>query len=596
MAKRGDSKDRHGKATGSRAHKTATITSDASSLVVIFVSDSERDSQVFDLSHWRALGPVAEDLAEGLRLYGANKRATSRRAIWQNIESSFIPFCLEDLKGDGLVLADIKTSTINRFKSWLDKRVGAKGKLLQDETKRGYMSAVRSLLGKSLKKHFTKLGLKIEFPKNPWPMLSKKAKTEPLPLDVYEQCLKAIVEGTKEVLKMEPLVRAFHEGVKPDSEEGIELFDAMRKLMAKHDGQLPERKQLDVREKHLAASVGYTQMRRILYPQTNDLAPLFLFVIIFTGFNQQPLASLKLGDMVSASVFGTNRTLLAPLKHRSGHRVRRSLIETGEELSPLSVIEFIKIWTSFIRKDADARIADDLFLFCMKWKKAGEDWVRSLGETTNGRYEAVQRAVGNFLTRKLKQWVGTRQLRSNFADFISELVDGDLEAIGVLLGHRSMSSTAGPYRASKAKERDEIALAGAVAMRHRLVETEGQCDPRPLSHQSQRAAATPGWRCVDVLHSPIAGQTQGKACSAYGWCPACPLGNPDSDGPTALGRALQLKDVFSEAKDQMGAKRFATQYGEPEAALLEMHIPVLATEDNVRLARLLTLNPLPRIR
>jgi len=594
MAKRGESKVRHAKAKAADRHREAVLSSTPEALLVAFNSKQQREPQIFDLTSWRRLGAVAEDFAEGVRRYGTTTRDTSRRAHWQRLEDGLVAFLSEDRADQDLVLESITTARINRFRTWLDRRISAKGKPLKDDTKRGLMSAARTLLRK-LKPNLKKLNLKVEFPKNPWPNLGKGSKTEPMARSLYEACLKAIVEGTKEAVEFEHLVRAFHGQEEPTAEEK-ELLAVLRKLLSKHGGILPERKQLPAEDQHLAASVGYTKMRKIIYPQTNDLAPVFLFIIIFTGFNQQPLASLKLSDMTKVNLLGTDRLLLAPLKHRGESKVRRSLIETAERLSPVAIIEFVRLWTSFIRKSARPAVANDLFIFCMKWKKAGGDWVRSFGETTNGRYEAVQRAVGQFLSQRLGKWVGTRQLRANFADFIGQLVDGDLDAIGVLLGHRSRSTTAGSYRASKARERDEIAMAGGITMRQRLVRSEGKVDPRPLPSDQPRTAATPGWDCLDVFLSPIPGQIDGRACSAYGWCPACPLGRRTPDEPLALARALQLKEVFADTKDHMGVKQFESQFGEPERALLERHIPELASDENVRRARLLTLNPLPKIR
>lgn len=299
-------------------------------------------------------------------------------------------------------------------------------------------------------------------------------------------------------------------------------------------------------------------------------------------------------DIKSVILLGKKRTLLSPPKHRGGERIRRSFIDSNDDLSPHKIIDFIKLWTRHTREHAPARIKNDLFLVCNKWRGDGE-WVRSFGETTNGRYQFIQAAVNAFFKPRMESWVGTRVLRASFADQIDLLLEGDLDALGVLLGHKSRSTTSGPYRAQKAQERDEYSSAGGMVMRERMVETNGQCDLRPLKSNINRAAATPGWECIDIFSSPIPGQINGRACSAYGRCPECPLGQRLRNESEALARYLQLKEVYQEAKEHLGAKQFALQYGKSEFALMNTHIPAIATEVNIRLAGILTLNPLPRI-
>ena len=59
---------------------------------------------------------------------------------------------------------------------------------------------------------------------------------------------------------------------------------------------------------------------------------------------------------------------------------------------------------------------------------------------------------------------------------------------------------------------------------------------------------------------------------------------------------LQLREKFREAKEYLGIAIWKSKYLNASQALEDIHIPRLATSENVAIARALDLNPIPRLR
>lgn len=589
------------------AQKRAIARTEMNGPIALVVVDDARmgSMQELDLSIWIQIGPIASVIIEGFRrICCTTSQSTTRRGWMGDLKSGFHSFCSELMasKKRQLTPTDLSSETISQFVDWLRTRVTTEGRALATSTKCHYLKAINNVVD-AVRGDLQRDGIVCEFPKSPFSSEHgpRVLKTEPLDQDKYKEVFRFIAEhALATITEVSPLLEAVLEIRKRGRTSEIAEVKSQALCCAyvldRYDGHFPERKSLDDEVRGLVDLYGYTETRRAVFPQANDVIPLLLLLACFTGFNQQPLTSLATDDIRRVMLFGTERVAISPPKFRArGNLQRRSFPRTGEALGPPEVLDFLVRWTSPLREIARQEIRDQIFLYASKWKKADEEYVRSLGEPINGRFTTVARAIYNFLKPRFPKYIGTRLLRASFAEQMNILTNGDLEAIGVLLGHSSIAVTAGLYRSSEASRRDELALAGAMAMRERLVSSLGKVDGRPLSPSADRTAATPGFECLDPLLSPVAGQTEGRLCTAYGQCPGCPLGFSCRNRAVALARAIQLRERMDEAKDELGAIAFDRAFGVAYSGLVNRHIPNLASPEVIAKARKLTLNPLPRL-
>ena len=585
------------------AELIAKIESTETTLKVSVSSPDMGDTQYLVLTPWLKAGPISDAVARIVaRQAIQTKSGPSRREFINCLRYGILRFLTEQHSNYGsLVEKDLTNEVAIKFIAWLTN-LKSKGEPLTLETRRHYVGAVRKL-SKGLAVELRYTDFSFDIPKNPWPDEENKPKEAKLvPEDQWLKLLKTAIADTRETITevTEILDKVLDERkkvgvtiVKPSTiEQCICYFEQ------KYRTAIPERKQLDKNDRRIADSFGYSKMRKAVNPQTNDLAPIIVLLAMFTGMNEQPLCGLLLEDMNRQNILGAEVVGIAPLKNRAGdggQRIRKSLVIDDEELSPANLIYFVIRWTTILREHAPPHIKNHVFLYANKERSYGH-WVRSLGETINGRYMAIPQALGKYSHKIIGTYVAFRALRDIFSELMDGLLDGDRGALKILLGHTSITTTDGHYRAEQARKRDELALAGGMAIRERLITSNGQVDPRSGPKTGDRSAATPGWSCLAPFRSPIPGQEQGKLCAAYGQCPGCWLGAPICNEPEALARMLQLREKFREAKEYLGIAIWKSKYLNASQALEDIHIPRLATSENVAIARALDLNPIPRLR
>lgn len=605
MAKRGSGAGRHSQDGASKKSAPPSLKAEISrenGKILVRVTDPKlRDVQELEMTAWKSIGPMADAVVEGLRrVCLVVPESTTRNTYRGDLSSGFLPFCIERQAklGRGLEWTDLDSDLIALFASWLERRQKSDGTLLSIQTKGNYFSRVKKLVS-LLSDELEKRGVSCRISSKPFKeKYNNSLKTEPLSEKEFKELLVYIGEHVLETIRnVSPLLDEVIALRKSDDNfESVEsAAQCCAYILAKHDGRFPERQHLEPSDIALVGKYGYTRLRTAVFPQLNDLIPLLLLIACLTGFNQQPLSGIELSDITEAEIFGKKRVLYSPSKKRArGKRQRRSFVRTEETLNPINVLEFVINWTSILREIAPAAIKEHVFLCANKWKGENE-WIRSIGVPENGTFANATTAIDKFISRKFKRYIGTRLMRASFAEHVNQLLDGDIDAIATLLGHSSTAITHRSYQSSAAKERDALALAGAMNERERYVISKGRVDPRRTPLGEDRTAATPGWGCLDSTDSPIPGQIRGRPCTAFGHCPGCELSYPDRDPVIALARSIQLLERMDEATNEAGTVAFNAQFGRPFRFLTTTHIPSLATEENLAAARRLSLNPLPRL-
>lgn len=578
-------------------HRKAIVSADNRWLLE-FPNSAQRRAEIYDMRHWAKIGPVAELLFEGFARYAERQSLASTRAVnWQSLNNGLVKFCLEDLAKTGAQrpYEFLSTKTLETFCGWLDTRQPKKVDRLSEQTKMSYLSAVRVVI-ECLQERFKELEIECICPRGPWTLGSGKLKTKPLTPEDHAKLVKLAAERVIQTIsivepKLDLVIARLDSKTTGHDDAYIRLVVS---ILRANNNLLPERKQLSGYVRDSLDKYGYKATQVVVAPQLNDLAPFILFLALFTGYNEQPLLSLRLDEIDPVSILGTNRVTLRPLKNRGKIIQARSFVVTDSTLCPTRVIAFIEKWTSIIRRRAPDHCKGLLFIAANKWKHESDSAVLSF-DSDIVKSRQVATAITNFLKGHFDRFIGTRAIRTSFAELADVVSGGDALAIKALLGHTIEGNTLDQYRSNDANHRAQERLAVAMAHVQRTVASSGKIDARNQSRKTDRTAATPGWSCLDPYESPIPAEHSGRLCGAYGHCPGCPLGSPSGAGPESLARALQLLERMDEAILELGMLTFKKRFGDSYSALREIHLPRLATKCNIEQARALNLNSLPKL-
>ena len=554
------------------------------------------DDRWYLLDPWLSLPALGDQLTEATVAVISSEKQTTRTATHRDLRYGFISF-LNEVKPNA-ELKDLCAELFRDFVTWLDAH-GPEGK-----PKRSYfdklhkLSALKKLVGR-LSPTLSELGVDHEIPVNSWSgQHTQRGKgKETIPLEQFVDLLAAAIAAYEEQVKeIDRLLAKVDKKLASLLDTGQPDFHTVEGLCAviieRYDGMLPEREWLKKKDNKLFEAIegfGYTGFARIINPQVNDLIPAFIILQCFTHWNEQPLCCLRITDIDKNAGVLHNKYKLSSYKVRAKKMVFRSFAKGDEVFNPCNVVDFIERWTKHMRRSAPERIQQDLFLYVSKFKNRKVGAVRSLAQPLGGLYSlSLDRKLKFFQERGLEP-AGANALRQAGSDYLRDLLK-DSEKVRILLGHSSVTTTDGNYRSSEAQRRDEVALAGAMAMKERHQDSAGKIDPR--GHYEDRSAATPGYDCLDPFQSPVVGQVHGRMCTAYGLCPACPT-KVMRLHDVFWARRIQLQQRYKQAALAMGSARFNQRYG-PAAEALNTSLMRLTDSDLARIGRL-NLNPIPEL-
>lgn len=621
MANRGEAKTRFtspGESKAQERKRAWQVIEEPGQLYVIF-DDPELDvpPHQLNLSQWLPMGKLAPTFAKSFaRCYLGSTRQT-RFSEANNFRYGLVAY----LVAIGLKLdepSDAGPRLLFDFRNWIRTYPGVKslkeGAVDDPPTKAAQDQAntqTQMNLWKPCKKIFQELirqnpegTWSIEIPKKPF--AGEKFLPAPkknIDLKEYIEFLTAAAQEASNTIDfiqphLAPIARSIKQLQNGGKYNPGNIDHVVARVLIDYRGVIPERKYLLKSDPKLLREIelhGYTDVCRLAHPAFGDLIPFLYLVASYTGFNQQPLTHLELSQIHEPTILGVVRMTLSPPKFRAGTIVRRSFIVSDDKLAVTSIIHFIDAWTAQIRQAAPAFVRNDFWLFANKWKsgKGGNLPVRSLA----AREKSNKSELSNHLLRYCKargyKFTGMKEVRLSFSELFLRANPGDLEGLRVLLGQKSVATTANHYRTQQAVAEGEELLAGAMNMHQRWVGSDGKIDTRSSGDKRERTAATPGFNCADPYDSPIPGQQKGRMCQAFGLCPRCPLATTDSDLPYALARFHQLAEVFEHAKPRLGIEIWKRKYWESSNALSTQWIPSLTSAVIVDAARQLHLPRLP---
>ena len=566
---------------------------------MVTISDAKRpDGRAsFDCSSWLAVPKLALLFAEATqRVLTDRSTIRTRYGVIASLRSGFFEYCGNLLNATELDASDLTSEFMRTFVEYIGAATkDSGGSRYATGTQRHFVSALRSVI--TVLKSDGVIGEDVLVPSIKG---KKQHATPPLDRDLYArflaQCLSDCSATIAEIDKILVDANAIRRASRGSAPAGDQLARAVADAFASYV-ILPERKVLqktDSRVFEIATAVGYTAVRRAAHPMAQELTPFVYYLAGITVYNAQPLMEMKLEDIIETRVLGVARLSLHPYKTRAHRHQPRSFAITAERDNPAVLINFIKRWTSRARSVAPPEAKEALFIYVPRNRKADE-LVRPLYDRALGMSREFLHHSVSYCKKNGFPNIGTRALRATGADIADEEFEGDPVETGALLGHSPNVGRHASYRNERVVERDEDRLAGAMAARTRWAESDGKIDSRLESASKNRTAATPGFRCLDPFNSPIAGEKRGRLCGAYGFCPTCPLGWPDSDVAYAVARLLQLRERVSQALERLGAAVWQARIKPIGLCIDQVWLPRLATESTLAAARMLDLNPLPHL-
>ncbi len=589
---------------GKRLPWTCRIERREEKLVAEFVDGRSPIPQLLDLSKWQSMGGLVIEFSEAFAVaYGPGERTSKKTAV-TNITYGLVAF-LSFREKTIDVPADLTSELLREALAWIRRSDSAGNAVLKPRTQTKYWGAVKKVV-KALGRRNREAYSGIELPTKPF--AGVKFTSEPPPeLDIDDfvlfmtrVCADAAetIDGIRPKLKrLSDQLARLGRGKAPKltSVEGVAAF-----LMFTNAGVVPERKQLLQGDPDLFRAVdklGYTEIRRVVHPQINDLVPFVYVMAAHTGFNQQPLTYLDQTNVSSSPMLGTQKRFLAPPKLRAGEVVRRSFVESDEKLSVPNLIDFLEEWTAHIRSIAPRHVEKDLWLFVNKWKARSSDieLIKSLAFREKKSLTLLSGAMGAYCKSIGWRWRGMKEMRLTFSELFLRVSPGDLEGLRVLLGQKSVNTTANHYRTQLGIRQSEEMLSGATQHHQRWVGSSGKIDSRFKNENRPRTATQEGFDCMDPFDSPIPGEIEGKLCEAYGQCPGCPLAKSNPDNGYALARFIQWEEEYKKAIGRLGHDVWKRKFADAYERLATYWIPLLANPETLVLARTQKLGPLAEL-
>lgn len=351
---------------------------------------------------------------------------------------------------------------------------------------------------------------------------------------------------------------------------------------------------------HVTRLGGWKKVLRLIHPTLQNLMPFIVLLACQTLFNKAVLTEFSLDDIRRRDLAGTLRLVLTPLKKRAGKQQLRSFqIDTSPD-NPDVLLRFLEQYTAGLRQRIDKPFERRVFLF---WSLVGR------GEEADGTagpaaFNGLTTGTGSEDSRFTAAWaawcerngfegVSFPSLRSTGLNLVHRAFGGDVRAVAALGSHSSYEVFDHHYKSAHSRARNERRMGKAMMLRGRMLESGGKIDPTRRLRGEGVEAATPGFGCLDPMASPIPGQREGRTCTAYGQCPACPLATTNTEVPANLVRLKQMEAEYVSAVDYLAPHYWRDKYSQHLGALRAEWLPAFTDPRVIEDASRMQARPLP---
>lgn len=342
---------------------------------------------------------------------------------------------------------------------------------------------------------------------------------------------------------------------------------------------------------------GWKRVARLIHPGVYDLMPFLGLLGCQTLFNKAVLTELSLGDVDRTELLGQRRIVLTPLKKRAGRQQFRSFELGDAPDNPHVVLEFLERWTTDLRGMVPEVFRNRIFLFwsLVERKEFSPGATGFYGLHTGSGAEDARfpHAWRTWLNDSKLPEVQFSSIRVTGLNLAHRAFAGDVRAIAALASHSSPEVFDSSYKSAHSCMRNDRRMAKAMALRDRLLRSDGKIDPTKRLRGEGVQAATPGFGCLDPMSSPISGQVEGRPCAAYGQCPDCPLATTDTSAPANLVRMKQMEAEYVQARDYLAPHYWRDKYSQHLDTLRTAWLPAFTDPDVALIAARMRAQPLP---
>ena len=570
--------------------------------------------QEIDLTQWLDRRPIGLAVAEFLASRGSGTTAATRANI-ASMLAVFHDFLL-DTESEGAAKTDdlghVTTDVVNAYEVWLNRQVAQHpGKGLGQPWSANTKSARYGALVELFRHCADSRGFAnavhagLRFKRNPWPgrhlHIRGRSVISHLDLTAIRKACIAELPAILAALELGVEARAMPQAdLPPIGETSPRPYADMKTRLAtlhhRHDDRLPSRTDLAASDPGLARSMmdpyGSVQATALhMHFTARTLVPFVLLLAIDGLFNAEGLLTLAWSQVDrSHPVFGPDRWRIRAEKARAGRAHHRSFASglTAIE-SPVNLLRAVERFGASARSKVAPTYRDRVFVF---WQARGvpfDSYGSLKGAATD---KAWSLALEAFITENGLKPFTISSLRISGGDLIDAITGGDVKAKQVTMGHDSADTTDRSYQTTLGKQRGREALAVAMSWRERFLASGGRSDTRGEGlSEGRRTAATPGFGCFEPMFSPVPGQREGRACSAYGACPACPLAWVNIGDPRSRIRLTQLRERLLEARLAVHPSRWVSVWQPQLAAIDNIWMPNLPPVGSTTI----TLPPIPAV-
>lgn len=550
-------------------------------LTAVFPRKAGRESHHVDLSFLLAFPNLQPMFTEAFLCWGANL-APHTRCVNRNIlRLNFFSYLTSDWSNT-LHPEDIDDELLAGFKVSLLNKSGRHAKALHPCTVGDALSSLRTILAALTTGPWGRIASLIagRVPAGPAGATRKIVPTEVLGM---EQLLAILEAAEREVLATElRFAQAqvlLEEGRARLQDSSMVLSNTradyrdlavcLAAVDEAYPGVIPDLTVLQKRHPTLGGAVQYKHGQREIasyfYPCSRDLVPFALLLAVATVFNPDTILSLNWQDIdLDKDQAGTSAIEIVGAKGRAARdlvRVLDSNAAVSSRLSLKQMLVCLKEITVRIRPYLEGEHADRLFVYVQQTRAKqpkgfgvdGEQSILPSGDLV------WMTALKNFIKDNKLPPFTLGQLRPSILD-LAQFIDGSLEAVRKVGNHGSLVTTWNHYTSGGVRARYRERIGQIILLRERWLQTSGVIDPRRLAPEQDKAAATPGFSCLDPFDSPRSNQQPGRLCKDYGGCPSCPMAAAHPRDPLCVGYYTALEAAIYRSQGAMSARTWIERW------------------------------------
>lgn len=567
--------------------------------------------QLLDISSWLDFPNLYQAIADGAIAAGNGSRYRTRDMRYQTLTRGFFTFLKLIPGSESFTPHEITTLLVNGFIKWLDQSDGsgvARWQLKSRQIMLTALSTTTEALQRDPKWSSQLRGLIIR--RKVWPQIDRSSEpARSLSNDEWDRLFIACVREMAETIAMAEqgklLINANKERIPVHPYKPVKLKELgvfLATVKAAYPGVIPYKSKLKEENPTIAsAATKYHTLRNIsgyLYPSAPQLVPFVLMLAMRTSGNTSQILGSCLTDFEEIEILGVRRFVWRKFKDRSATTQTRSTPVSDDIDNPCKFVMFLREWSAGIREEAEPSIRDHLFIFGPSGgtPKANQDRKATsfFDQNKSSSSVAWHIELKKFLARNSLPDLSVQTIRTTGIDRADAIFGGDIRAKAAIGGQRSIDVIASHYFSGMTKARNEERIGSLIETHNRYRETKGKSDPRLADPGADIGCATPGFYCLDPFSSPVAGQQQGKLCTAYGACPDCPLAQVNISSSYSLCRLLQLRDEIINAQNYLDTDRWIACWSPRLSSLQTKWLPLFTKQAASGLAGL-QINPIPPI-